>query len=1681
MAGTSLNDPSNLAPPENDSPNNNGLEKQQPPTPMVVRRARPKHGSTTSPKKKRSVVGLNKSTGGNNSNGIKNSPDTSDSNSNNNNNNEGDVVTDKTERTASLFGSTTTSGAGTRRHRANRLLDLDSFLHGHYHSTNSLDTPAAASQAGSAATDHSVNSGDDGIVRPLSIRRRGGRRPRALSALTSSSAYDSSSQQGSGSQQLLPPTSITGMLLQQQKGQHIRRPSSPSRSSVAPSSISMFRDPEAYRRKVESIRAEAGTSWLNAFVELQSQDSASPGTAEAGNASPSSKNRHPDDTFSTNSFAAAGDESSNIHRVIKDTDSIASSAATGNHQGSSSFSLPKFLFPRRKPAKRNEIPKSILSSTKAKESDEDKACSSIGKASVASSKSSDIVSQNILGSPKSFSTGTATPHIASQSPTPEIPLTETQQAAADIPKTCPSIYPRSVTLYHIITYEESPFSTITIPDTSKVISRRLYSSTTPNDIKLSITDSDTNMALITTPTSSNSDGDEQEPRVPEVANTFSLDSLLRLEQIHCSQQTQLKYRLEFKTTPYDYPMWIDIGISNNPKSTFIQTLKSAIQMNWERPNGKGNQVYRQGRCVKCNWTGRIDKDFDLFDLLPQSPVSANQDTQQYIRSSKDLDYFVLSDDGDDNKLPKKIQNCLECGRNYLVEFYGLDGTDPRSMPVPTSNMPTDLQKAAAATKNDNTKPPVSLPRKMTWKSLLNPLQLQLSIKKSLKSLSEPDNPSVPTNIKRSGSSFSSTSSTKTSTRASTGINDNSTSITVFDEKKQLLCIQDKTRLTSRIVGDIEERASHIAVAVGMPFGVLDNSLSLYLQLSVFKTDDEKLYKWVPSGLIVQSVPGAYPSASSIISASLSSSSQQQSGSIWSISGVFSSSKSTAKGGKVDGEECEPQDSDNNKAKEEKSVLQKELQAQIRHAYSSKISERPIYFCQTNLNIYIFTLRSKYWDEQEQYHTQQTSQPSSPTSKNPRTQSKTRRLSFNKDIANNHPEKYLRLLYLIPLNKLKRLDVGPNRQYITLHVDTFDPPHPYASSAFGGKIVPFSSLFVNKATTASVNVGDHASPSPAGPPNSSSTAGGTTSHSSSKPNSKKAKQTKPSTSNFLDSDDEDTNVNLKGGSIGPTKLPNRSVVIMIRDKVVCSDLLDSLVEVLYDADIVKSPRKQRSDTATSTATVASDKENPASSGGLSGQRSNVSSKGKDKNITEEGDDDVNQPAHRIINHDVEWAMHHLQRQVFLKPGQFAELLNDPDNNAADTTVDTVDNTTTTTTTTKLLTAEQSVTTTRNAKTWFDGVRSRELNNVWNELFYLSGCGKGGPGALVDPASSTDNVIIDKVTYEFLKLYYCVGWVPKYTATPTPAGTPPIQPTTKSNILLPKVPGLQPRTVVATNHFLYLVRERIDIWPPPARNLTKFYKQWQTTKPPTVVTSDPDTYDPESITQLLQAHRSRANSSVANSSSISALTRSPASSTRPHTPSAATTAAGSSSAIAGSLGNISEKMSIANRLDNLPLRFSLSTTFEWMAEHVAQYDRVERIRPIECLKKIEVRSLNVAILPRDYLNSNPSSSGGNRDDELEELEKWGLDGQTVMGCTASGWASVVRLTFDPLVPISPPDITIATINSDGNDNENQDGCKIPNAQNSTWDLFFATDSGAREFISSIMSLAKEIDMNPLPVLS
>ncbi|KAJ1838212.1 hypothetical protein LPJ73_007141, partial [Coemansia sp. RSA 2703] len=384
-----------------------------------------------------------------------------------------------------------------------------------------------------------------------------------------------------------------------------------------------------------------------------------------------------------------------------------------------------------------------------------------------------------------------------------------------------------------------------------------------------------------------------------------------------------------------------------------------------------------------------------------------------------------------------------------------------------------------------------------------------------------------------------------------------------------------------------------------------------------------------------------------------------------------------------------------------------------------------------------------------------------------------------------PERYLALLFTLPLGALGRIDVGPNRQYLALHASLLRPA-PDDETRWAD--TPMHRLLHSPNPTYAKTGFGEAAVSDAVPSTSSSSSSTVS-----------------------------------------------SCVLMVRDRLACSDFLDALVEIGYETRVLDSGAG-------------------AGSGRL-----------------------------RAINHDVEWAMHHLVQQVFLRPTTFDALDSEDDSGCS---------------------AEQ----------------LQALRTLHDEL--LRSPSTRSPGALVD-AASDDSTIVDKVTYEFMRLYVCCGQAHG-------------------------AQGMQPLTLVATPTFVYLTRERTDVWPPPVPDMHMVYRRWQRVAPPTIVTSDPDTYDPEALAREL-ARRSNS-TSVASRASSSVSAGEPAS----------------------DVVGVPEDPRLAGLA----------------ASGVRQYDCVVAARPLGDLRRIVLLVRALAVVP---LLSSDMSDGAR------------------LGCAGTSWHAMLRLEF------------------------------------------------------------------------
>ncbi|KAJ1724530.1 hypothetical protein LPJ53_001235 [Coemansia erecta] len=622
---------------------------------------------------------------------------------------------------------------------------------------------------------------------------------------------------------------------------------------------------------------------------------------------------------------------------------------------------------------------------------------------------------------------------------------------------------------------------------------------------------------------------------------------------------------------------------------------------------------------------------------------------------------------------------------------------------------------------------------------------------------------------------------------------------------------------ARLAADADEQAlrgAGSAVAGLLPFADASNAVRLFLQLSVFTHDNERLLRWVPVGLVRQAPPlVAAPARERSAS---SAASKAAAAGKWGLASFLGSSSPALP---------EP-------AATAESVTG--AVAATPPPPPPALAEQAAFVALSSHALYVF----------------------SPT-----------RDALAREVAVDdarraavelQPERYLALLFALPLGALGRIDVGPNRQYLALHASLLrtaaggsqwsddapmhrllqSPDPSYAEAGFGE----------GPATTVAGDVAPSTS--------SSSTAAAAVS----------------------------------------------SCVLMVRDRLACSDLLDALVEIGYETRVLDS------------------------GGGVGSGRL------------------------RAINHDVEWAMHHLVQQVFLRPTTFDAL--DADSHADSASE-----------------------------------KLAALRALHDEL--LRSPSARSPGALVDAASS-DATIVDKVTYEFVRLYVCCGQAQQAAAR-----------------------GMRPLTLVATPGFVYLARERTDVWPPPVPDMHVVYQRWQRVAPPTIVTSDPDTYDPEVLQREL-ARRSNG-TSVASANSRASSASAAAVAEVDVLPAAAAVAARDASS------------------DALLARLAASA--------VPQYDCVMAARPVGDLRRVTVVVRPLAVVPL-------LAAGGEGPAEAR------------MGCAGSSWHAMLRVEF----------ATAAGDNDSGNGNGAGDGGEIEEMRRTGWNVWFASVASAREAADALVALAK-----------
>ncbi|KAJ2018440.1 hypothetical protein GGI14_002305 [Coemansia sp. S680] len=1066
------------------------------------------------------------------------------------------------------------------------------------------------------------------------------------------------------------------------------RPASPAPSSIAPSlrmGGGAQRDPERYRRRVEMMRAEAGSSWLRAFTELQSQSPTASPEAHAfyhGGAhfeqmlprrigSPSK----PSERWPAQLLSESRPE-----QPPSEDSPTALSSQPDMPEIAPDTQLPSFLFPRRRTAARNReiasLPHYADSQSLLTSSPQSPDSAALAGLAISNKENIEPVSAGSGESPQSVSEVSGITQSPT-SPNPEVASSDLSEVQQTLQDEGASLIAEGVTVARCQFIPVEDMHTAdgrTLANGSRVVQRLVLGHRT---IYVSPTD------LIEVASDDNEAGDGDNRRITA---RVPLTSLVRASRLGTDDTGPL--RAESKCGRFDAATWIEFSPNGgNGFAELVNAIQEAVSENAGR--GLSEDLYKQAECLRCSWQGYVDDERTIFDAISDSEFTAIPP-------------------------PATELQCPKCRRSYLREYYAADEQ---------KNEAVDDSSSAAQTANAS-----------IWKQPFVTRRNRLS-------------PNIAANRPMSAAAEAS--------------------------ERRARHAQHLEAARGALAADVQ-RLGGIATPGELPFAKVTNSVRLFLQLSVFEADNERLVQWVPAGLVRQMPPVApsdQPPARSGTKGAAAGSGQVVATSKWGLSSFLGGAAPTAAVTESDGANELFQDADSD---DKRRALAIGADWRASAALAPNLSEQAVYLALSSQAIYVF---SPTWDAMRDTSAEIL------------------------DEMDLRPERYLGLLFSLPLASLGRIDIGPNRQYLALHsallaVDDkptggcWDARRLQQLLATSYPTYPLSGFTGDKAS--SLQPAQHQS-------RCAAVADGAAS----------------------------------------------SCVFMIRDRLACSDLLDSLVEIGYETRVLDS-----------------------GSGGEGSGRM------------------------RAINHDVEWAMHHLVQQVFLRPSTF-DALDDDEPVAAGSSVRAV--------------ADRLVL----------GDTQEMLRRVRHELLRTRS-GKQ-PGAIVD-ASSADSVIVDKVTYEFLKLYFCVGHVEQQDSSGD---------------------GIQPLTLVGSPQFLYLVRERVDVWPPPVPDLRALYRKWQRIEPPTIVTSDPDTYDPQALTDEL-ARRSNAPSSASPATSRAAS-------------SAATSVGGLN---AESSPTVLGEESVVGKVSDRVLAMAELL----MSGTVSQYDRVLHARPIADLRRVALVPHALAIYPK-----------------------------------------------------------------------------------------------------------------------
>ncbi|RKP34445.1 hypothetical protein BJ085DRAFT_32416 [Dimargaris cristalligena] len=521
----------------------------------------------------------------------------------------------------------------------------------------------------------------------------------------------------------------------------------------------------------------------------------------------------------------------------------------------------------------------------------------------------------------------------------------------------------------------------------------------------------------------------------------------------------------------------------------------------------------------------------------------------------------------------------------------------------------------------------------------------------------------------------------------------------------------------------------VSSPTSLPFQSITNFIRLYLQLEVFQEPEEKLILWIPTSFIPQAYPYYTPEISPETATTTAMapkvSTGNQGSSRWNL---LTSWAYSPLGG------THPMNPSMGTEPTSNSAPQPSAPPRSNQPWPTGLSqtcptERPIFMVLSNYRIYMLTFNPGFYNTcHDLLRNGNTTTSETPSKSDP--------LHLLKQFwtqVDRQPSQYLRVLYAIDFDTVQRIDVGPNRQYLTFHF--------HLTTEEEGKTAAENGLKKSGHSSSSA------------PPTTATNTG------SSIP-------TGQSWSGSAEAADGVLPASLLAAPPPPTAIPPASLTVLLRDRLICSDFLNSFVIQCYESEVHIVDRKVR-----------------------------------------------------VVNHDIEWAVHNLRGTVFLKPGMCSPSL------AAGFPVVRGDN--------------------HHASG--GGSDDHDMRLSRSDRVRLSrGLQSARAKHWIDPASG-DCVIVDKVTFEFLKMYYLVGWAAPVDPSspghlgPLDSATNPHRPSTTTATTTP----FRTTTFIATPSFIYLCDERHDIWPPAIPNLLTLYADM--TNPSKPVVADVDDIKPVVVGQ------------------------------------------------------------------------------------------------------------------------------------------------------------------------------------------------------------------------------------------